>query len=83
MGGVVIGALLEPLIGWIGPLLALIAGGAGLWFAGRRSKSKDVKVDRAEANENAAKKAKDTRHEIEISDDQHLIDILSGRVPPR
>lgn len=75
-----IGLLLDALLPWLGGAVGALAAAGGLWFAGRRSKAKDVKADRAEANAKAAKTAKDNRHELETSDDQHIVDILTGRV---
>lgn len=46
---------------------------------GRREGRQKAELKRAEGNVKAAKKSKDIRHEIESSDDQYLIDILTGR----
>lgn len=50
----------------------------GRW-TGKREGASEARADRAESNAKAAKDAKDTRHEIETSDDQRLVDLLAGR----
>ena len=50
----------------------------GRW-TGKREGASQARADRAESNAKAAKDAKDTRHELETADDQHLVDILTGR----
>jgi hypothetical protein len=45
---------------------------------GKRAANTKATTDRLEANINAAHRAKETRHAIETSDDQRLVDILSG-----
>jgi hypothetical protein len=62
--------------------IAWLGGAIGFSFLmygmGQRNKRLKELADRAEANLKAAKRAKDTRHEMETSDDQRLVDILSG-----
>jgi ATP:corrinoid adenosyltransferase len=50
------------------------------WLAGRREGNKNANSDIVEANLEAAKTAKEIRHEIETSDDQHLVDVLTGKL---
>ncbi|MGR3687122.1 MAG: hypothetical protein ACU0D5_12880 [Paracoccaceae bacterium] len=50
---------------------------------GRREGRQKAELKRAEGNVKAAKKSKDTRHELETSDDQHLVNILTGKLHDR
>ena len=62
-------------------MAGLVAGVALLWvawFAGWRAGRQKANLERTENNLKAAKEAKDTKHELEIGDDQRLVDILSG-----
>jgi hypothetical protein len=45
---------------------------------GRQQGQAEARAKRAEANLKAARDAKETRHEMETSDDQRLVDILTG-----
>lgn len=72
--------LLDALTGWLGAALGWIAAGGAVWFFAGRSAKQGERLDRAEDNLDAAKRAKDTRHEVETSDDQRLVDILSGKL---
>lgn len=49
------------------------------WVAGKRQGQSQANSDRLEGNAKAAKQSKDIRYEAETSDDQHLVDILTGR----
>jgi hypothetical protein len=62
-------------------IAGLVAGAILLWvawFAGGRDGRQKANLERTENNLKAAKEAKDTKHELEIGDDQRLVDILSG-----
>lgn len=72
--------LLEALTGWLGAALGWLAAGGAVWVMAWRSRGQKAKLDRAKENANAAKGAKDNRHEIDTDDDQRIIDILTGRV---
>jgi hypothetical protein len=71
---------------WI--VTALAAGATGLialfvgrWTGKRQGVSegqKQARIDALERNADAAKRAKGVRNEMESSDDQRLVDILSG-----
>jgi hypothetical protein len=50
---------------------------------GKRAERMDAQVKQAERNTQSAMKAKATRHEIETSDDQRLVDILTGLHKPK
>lgn len=75
-----IGVLIDALLPWLGWAVGALAAAGGLFVAGRHSGTKSAKAERAEANVEAGKEAKDNRHEIESSDDKRLTDILTGRV---
>jgi membrane protein DedA with SNARE-associated domain len=63
---------------WIYGAVAFVAALVGAWLhiLGRRHEQR--KADRR--NTSAMKEAKEIRHDLQTSDDQRLIDILSGRV---
>ena len=63
---------------WLYGVAAAIAVKASLWlyWMGRRSEHNKQTRRRVDAMKNA----KDIRHEVEGSDDQRLVDILTGRV---
>jgi predicted small secreted protein len=46
----------------------------------RKDERAKANLERTENNLKAAKEAKDTKHELEIGDDQRLVDILSGKL---
>jgi hypothetical protein len=50
---------------------------------GKREGRQKAATARADANVKAAQRAKETRYETETSDDQRLIDILSGKLHDR
>lgn len=64
--------------------LAWVAGALGFaalaWSLGRREGRQKADLKRAEGNVKAAKKSKDTRHDMETSDDSRLVDILTGKL---
>lgn len=64
------------LIAALGVALAIL----GAWTAGKREGGQVAAQRRAEANAKAGKDAKDNKHDLETSDDQRLIDVLTGRV---
>lgn len=72
--------LLDALTGWLGAALGWLAAGGVVWLMAWRSTKQGERLDRAEDNLDAARRAKDTRHEVETSDDQRLVDILSGKL---
>lgn len=55
----------------------------GIYAAGRKEGRSAANSDALRDNLNAAQKAKATRHEIETSDDQRLVDILTGKLHDR
>jgi Na+-transporting methylmalonyl-CoA/oxaloacetate decarboxylase gamma subunit len=61
-------------------LLGAIAFAFVMRGIGRREGRQKAELKRAEGNAKAAKKSKDTRHEMETSDDSRLVDILSGKL---
>jgi hypothetical protein len=63
---------------WIYGAVVAVAALIGSWLhiLGRRHEQR--KADRR--NTDAMKNAKEIRHDLQTSDDQRLIDILSGRV---
>jgi len=69
---------------WLKKLLAALVIGYAAFRAvlrlGGQVERAQGRAKRAEGNLKAARDAKDTRHEIETSDDQRLVDILTGRV---
>lgn len=73
--------LLNTRIGrWLG---GLVAGFLLLWFtmqAGKRHGRSEASAARAKANLKASQKAKEIRHAIESSDDQYLVDLLTGKL---
>lgn len=72
------------ILGRVKRALAWLLGGLGLlwgaWVLGRRDGKRTARADRAEGNVKAAQQAKDNRDELESQDDQHLVDILTGRL---
>lgn len=60
-------------------LLAALAGALGLFKLGERSGTGKASLKSLEDDLEAAKNAKDNRHEVETADDQRLVDILTGR----
>jgi hypothetical protein len=69
----------EVWLGLGGALAALVAWLGGKWSGTKEGRS-EAATDSLKANIKAAQTAKDTRHEIETSDDQRLVDILSGKL---
>lgn len=72
--------MLGELIPWAILIGGLIVAFLTTWFGGERSGKTKAKLDASERNLDAAKRAKDTRHEIETDDDQRIIDILTGKL---
>jgi hypothetical protein len=60
-------------------LLAAVLGALGLFKLGERNGAAKASLNALEDDLEAAKNAKDNRHEIETADDQRLVDILAGR----
>jgi hypothetical protein len=69
---------------WVKRALAGVVAAAAVfwavWKAGQRDARQKAAVDRATSSAKAAQKAKGTRHELDIADDQRLADILSGKL---
>lgn len=61
-------------------LAVVIALGAGGTFWGYRTGKKSADAKQTKANLKASKDAKDNRHDLESSDDQHLVNILTGKL---
>lgn len=86
--GYPVGAMMWGLIpDWLFAAIGAGVGGFIMHFVGRwsgkREGRSEANTQRAEGNAKSAQKAKDTRHEIETSDDQRLVDILSGKLHDR
>jgi hypothetical protein len=67
-------------------VVSLVTGAALLWaawFAGKREGGQRADTERHEGNAKSAQKAKEARYEMEISDDQRLVDILTGKLHDR
>ena len=64
-------------------LLGAVAFALFMRNIGRRDEKHKATAKRAVENVKAAETAKDTRHEIETSDDQHLVNILTGKLHDR
>jgi len=61
-------------------LAVVVALGAGGTFWGYRTGKKNAEAKQTKANLKASKDAKDNRYELETSDDQHLVNILTGKL---
>lgn len=68
--------MLSSIMPWL-IMAGSVAFAAAFAFFGGRNREK---IDASERNLDAAKRAKDTRHEIETDDDQRIIDILTGKL---
>jgi hypothetical protein len=76
----VIGSLIGDFLPWIIAGIGFAASVIVAWFSGKKTGNANALLDRERDNAKSAKDAKDNRHEIETSDDQRLVDILTGKL---